>query len=88
MCKNKHFQSLGMKNKLFKVQRQKTKLMYNFDTKTIFWPKMYYARIPNQTISFNIIKFSVIKCNFSKKKKKHCIIMYFLKFIILECIPL
>ena len=43
--------------------------MYSFETKTIYWPKMYYARIPNQTISFNIIKFSVIKCNFSKKKK-------------------
>ena len=38
MCKNKLFQSLGMKNKLFKVQKRKTKLMQSLEMKTIFWP--------------------------------------------------
>ena len=35
MCKNKLFQNLGTKNKLFKVQERKTKLMYSLGTKTI-----------------------------------------------------
>ena len=30
-----------MKNKPFKVQEWKTKLMYSLETKTIFWPRLY-----------------------------------------------
>ena len=37
MCQNEFFQSSGMKNELFKVHGQKTKLMYSLRTKTIFW---------------------------------------------------
>jgi hypothetical protein len=38
MCKNEFFQNLRTKNELFKVQRQKTKLVYSLEIKTIFWP--------------------------------------------------
>jgi hypothetical protein len=43
MCKNEHFQNLGMENELFKIQGRKTKLMYNLKMKTIFWPCFYLA---------------------------------------------
>ena len=36
MCKNEHFQNLGTKNELFKVQKRKTKLIYNLGMKIIF----------------------------------------------------
>ena len=35
MCKNELFQSLETKNEPFKVNGQKTKLMYSLETKTI-----------------------------------------------------
>jgi hypothetical protein len=35
-CKNEFSQSSGMKNKLFKIQGRKTKLMYSSGTKAIF----------------------------------------------------
>ena len=41
MCENKLFQNLKTKNKLFKVQGQKAKLMYSLGTKTIFLPIFY-----------------------------------------------
>ena len=37
MCKNEFFQNLWMKNELFKIQKQKTKLVYSLKMKTIFW---------------------------------------------------
>ena len=36
MCKNELFQNLGTKNKLFQVQEQKAKLVYNLGIKTKF----------------------------------------------------
>jgi hypothetical protein len=45
MYKNEFFQSLGMKNKLFKVQGRKMKLMYSLEMKTIFWPLFFIGYI-------------------------------------------
>ena len=41
MYKNKLFQSLGTKNKLFKVHGRKTNFMQSLGTKTIVYPKFF-----------------------------------------------
>ena len=62
MYKNELFQSLGTKNELFKVQWQKTKLMYSLATKTIFGLKFLFdthLKIMQKDIGTRIKK----KCN-------------------------
>ena len=48
MCQNELFQSSRTKNKFFKVQEQKTKLMYSLRVKTIVWPIFYWTEFGNQ----------------------------------------
>ena len=42
MCKNKLFQSSGMKNELFKIQERKTNFIQNLKTKIIVLPLINY----------------------------------------------
>jgi hypothetical protein len=55
MCKNEFFQSSMTKNELFKVQGQKTKLMYSLGTKTVVQPKK------KKNFSFNYLSSLFIK---------------------------
>jgi hypothetical protein len=63
MCKNEFFQSLGMKNELFKVQGRNTKLMYSLEIKTIFLTFFFIEQSCTIKATFIVIrdKLEVIK---------------------------